>query len=177
MQKETIMKKYIPFVTLITLGCHLLYTLVMGIVADDAAIFLLWAAVLLAVPLVAEIVGRIINAKAHKAYADIIAVYIVMGIGIIPTICYIISDLGSEGFMAGLGAFIMLLTVVPMAAMSLVVNTVILIRRRVLARETPDEPSHEVLHEAMPEVTNEPVPEADVTSAESKQNAPAETER
>lgn len=163
------MKKYIPFVTLITLGCHLLYTLVMGIVADDAALFLLWAAVLLAVPLVAEIVGRIINAKAHKAYADIIAVYIVMGIGIIPTICYIISDLGSEGFMAGLGAFIMLLTVVPMAAMSLVVNTVILIRRRVLARETPDEPSHEVSHEAMPE--------ADLTSAESAQDVPAETER
>ena len=165
MQKELIMKKYIPFGTLITLGIYMLYTLVVAVISDDAAFLVFCMALFIVIPLVTEIVGRIINAKAHKVYADVIAVYSVLAVGTVPVVWVIVGDLNSSGFLAGLAAFTFLMTLVPIIALSFIVNTVILIRRRVTARKASAEPLPEPSHEA------------DVPSAESAQDVPAETER
>ena len=122
------MKKYIPFCSLITLALYLLAILFFAD-ADLVDLFLM-ASVFIFPPLVAEIIGRIINAKAHKTYADVIAVYIADVLCGVPLAFYIVDDLNSDAmFFAGLGGAIALLTVVPLLALSVVVNTVFLVLR------------------------------------------------
>lgn len=121
------MKKYIPFCSLITLALYLLAILSISD-ADLVDLFLL-ASVFILPPLVAEIIGRIINAKAHKTYADVIAVYIADVLCGVPVAFYIVDDLNSDAMFSGLGAAIALMTVVPLLAASVVVNTVFLVLR------------------------------------------------
>lgn len=124
------MKKYIPFCSLITLALYLLLTLLLAISGADFAFLFLMASVFILPPLVAEIIGRIINAKAHKTYADVIAVYAADVLCGVPLAFYIVDDLNSDAmFFAGLGGAIALLTVVPLLAASVVVNTVFLVLR------------------------------------------------
>ena len=124
------MKKYIPFCALFTLALYLLYALVMAVFGADFAFFILITAVCILPALIAEIIGRIINAKAHKSYADAIAVYIADVLCGVPLAFYIVDDLNSDAmFFAGLGGAIALLTVVPLLALSVVVNTVFLVLR------------------------------------------------
>lgn len=124
------MKKYIPFCSLITLALYLLLTLLLAIFGADFAVLFLMACVFILPPLVAEIIGRIINAKAHKTYADIFAVYIADVLCGVPLAVYIVDDLNSDAmFFAGLGGAIALMTVVPLLALSVVVNTVFLVLR------------------------------------------------
>ncbi len=121
------MKKYIPFCSLITLALYLLAILFFAD-ADLVDLFLM-ASVFIFPPLVAEIIGRIINAKAHKTYADVIAVYIADVLCGVPLAFYIVDDLNSDAMFSGLGAAIALMTVVPLLAASVVVNTVFLVLR------------------------------------------------
>lgn len=124
------MKKYIPFSSLITLALYLLAILFFAIFGADLVVLFLMASVFILPPLVAELIGRIINAKAHKTYADVIAVYIADVLCGVPLAFYIVDDLNSDAmFFAGLGGAIALLTVVPLLAASVVVNTVYLILR------------------------------------------------
>lgn len=129
------MKKYIPFCALFTLALYLLYALVMAVFGADFAFFILITAVCILPALIAEIIGRIINAKAHKSYADAIAVYIADVACGVPLAFFIVDDLNSEGFFAGLGGAIALLTIVPLLAASVVVNTVLLIIKARKARQ------------------------------------------
>ena len=124
------MKKYIPFCSLITLALYLLAILFFAIFGADLVYLFLLASVFILPPLVAELIGRIINAKAHKTYADVIAVYIADVLCGVPLAFYIVDDLNSDAmFFAGLGGAIALLTVVPLLALSVVVNTVFLVLR------------------------------------------------
>lgn len=123
------MKKYIPFSSLITLAPYLLAILLFAISGTRLVYFVLLASVFIFPPLIAELIGRIINAKAHKTYADVIAVYIADVLCGVPLAFYIVDDLNSDAFLAGLGGAIALLTVVPLLALSVVVNTVFLVLR------------------------------------------------
>ena len=124
------MKKYIPFCSLITLTPYLLAILLSAISGTGLVYLFLLASVFILPPLIAELIGRIINAKAHKAYADVIAVYIADVLCGVPLAFYIVDDLNSDAmFFAGLGGAIALLTVVPLLALSVVVNTVFLVLR------------------------------------------------
>mgnify|MGYP004606770569 CR=1 FL=1 len=124
------MKKYIPFCSLITLAPYLLAILLFAISGTGLVYLVLLASVFIFPPLIAELIGRIINAKAHKTYADVIAVYIADVLCGVPLAFYIVDDLNSDAmFFAGLGGAIALLTVVPLLALSVVVNTVFLVLR------------------------------------------------
>ena len=123
------MKKYIPFCSLITLALYLLAILFFAIFGADLVYLFLLASVFILPPLVAELIGRIINAKAHKTYADVIAVYIADVLCGVPLAFYIVDDLNSDAMFSGLGAAIALMTVVPLLAASVVVNTVFLVLR------------------------------------------------
>ena len=124
------MKKYIPFCSLITFTPYLLAILLSAISGTGLVYLFLLASVFILPPLVAELIGRIINAKAHKTYADVIAVYIADVLCGVPLAFYIVDDLNSDAmFFAGLGGAIALLTVVPLLALSVVVNTVFLVLR------------------------------------------------
>ena len=123
------MKKYIPFCSLITLTPYLLAILLSAISGTGLVYLFLLSSVFILPPLVAELIGRIINAKAHKTYADVIAVYIADVLCGVPLAFYIVDDLNSDAMFSGLGAAIALMTVVPLLAASVVVNTVFLVLR------------------------------------------------
>lgn len=124
------MKKYIPSCSLLTIAVHLLYCLTAALVGFDGAFFALIMLVVVILPLIAEIIGRIIVVKKNKTYADIIAVYIAAAISAIPIIVSIISDLNSTAFMAGLASAILLIGAVPPLAVLLIINTILLVIRR-----------------------------------------------
>lgn len=123
------MKKYIPSCSLLTIAIHLLYCLVAALVGFDGAFFALLMLVVVILPLIAEIIGRIIAVKKHKPYADIVAIYIAAAVSAIPIAVMIISDLNSSGFMSGIAAVILLIGAVPLIAVLLIITTLVMIIR------------------------------------------------
>lgn len=130
------MKKYIPSCSLLTVAVQLLYCVIAAVVGFDGAFFLLLMLVVIVLPLIAEIIGRIVAVKKQKPYADIIALYAAIAVSAVPITAMIISDLNSTGFMAGILGVILLIGAVPLLALLLIITTVTLIVRRVRAKKS-----------------------------------------
>lgn len=135
------MKNKLPINSFILFGGILLYGLVFCLLEDGEILTMLAFCAYLAVPaaviLVAEIIGIVIRVKKNKPFADNLSVFVVdllMELFLIPFAIYDMTAHSGE-FFGGLFGFLILIFIVPVPALSLVVNLVqFLVRRKKLKK-------------------------------------------
>lgn len=125
--------RFLPHNTLITLALVLAADIVLMLLTldyDGPLSFLLLMLLPLPSVLICEIIGIILREKLHKRYADNIAVLIVNLINIPILILYIITDMNSNGFLAGLGGTLALCFMMPVCVASLIINLIFFLIKR-----------------------------------------------
>lgn len=123
-----------PLNTLILLALTLVELIVMLFITLELIAFAPLLLLPLAPILVCEIVGIIIREKLHKRYADNIAVIIANLICIPILTVYIVVDLNSTGFLAGLGGYLALIYWMPVFGVSLIINLILFLVKRKKAK-------------------------------------------
>lgn len=124
------MKKYLPWISIITYIVIVFAGLCLAIFGFDLLFCIIMSAVVSVAPLIGEIIGVILRAKKGFRYSDCIAVAIADAIVLIPTIIFIVTDMNSTGWFAGLAGLLALLFIVPAIAVSVIVDIVVVIVRR-----------------------------------------------
>lgn len=127
----------LPLNTLILLALTLIELIIMIIMLSITLVLVAFAPLLLlplAPILVCEIVGIIIREKLHKRYADNIAVLIANLICIPILTVFIVIDMNSTGFLAGLGGYLALIYWMPVFGVSLIINLILFLVKRKKAK-------------------------------------------
>lgn len=125
------MKKNLPWISIITYIIIAAVSLVLLICFGfDGLWFTLAAAITVIPALVGEIIGIVLRCKKGFRFSDCVGVLIANVAALIPLTIFIVDDLNSIGFLAGLGGFLALITLVPTCAVSLIVDLIIFIVRK-----------------------------------------------
>ena len=125
------MKKYLPWISIFTYGIIAAIALVLVIFSGTAGLWICLVTAIAAAPaLVGEIIGDVLRAKKGFRYSDNLAVLIANIAALIPTVIFIIDDMNSTGWFAGLAGLIALITIVPTFAVSLIIDLVFFIIRK-----------------------------------------------
>lgn len=125
------MKKYLPWISIITYGIIAAIALVLVIFSGTAGLWVCLVTAIAAAPaLVGEIIGVVLRAKKGFRFSDNLALLIANIAALIPTVIFIVDDMNSTGWFAGLGGFLALITVVPTFAVSLIIDLVFFIVRK-----------------------------------------------
>ena len=132
----------LPLNTLILLALTLIELIVLFFITLELITFAPLLLLPLAPVLVCEIVGIIIREKLHKCYADNIAVLIANVICIPILTVFIVVDMNSTGFLAGLGGYLALMFWMPVYGVSLIINLIFFLVKRKKA-EAAAQPSAE----------------------------------